>query len=463
MEPTLRLSPQAAFVPGEQAGAESRIETPRGPLRLRDLSTTQAEMLAALATGGTESSLVALSPDVEVQMWLRMTLERLIGLGIVDRELDGLARVEVIGDGYRSNGRRLPPEAPFRLSRFAYLRQEDGQAVLESPRALVRIVLLDWRGGALVGAITGRTVLNEVEWPQGIDPQVAAAFANVLFSEGFLEPVDAPVPPIEEAQALAEWSFHDLLFHQRSRQGRHRYPYGASYRFEGVREPLPAVKPRGEGDFLVLPTPDLDALRAADPPFAEVVESRRSWRSNGPQPLTAGQLGEFLYRSARVRGRRGTEHEEISSRPYPGGGADYELEVYCLINRVEGIERGLYHYDPLEHGLEWICGWTDQVAAVAVDTCRKAPPGQIPDVQFAITARMMRLTYKYESIPYSVVLKDTGVLIQTFYLTATAMGLAPCAVGGGNSELFAAASGLSAFTEPQVGEFLLNTQNPDEA
>ena len=267
-----------------------------------------------------------------------------------------------------------------------------------------------------------------------------------------------------EALALQEWSFHDLLFHSRSRQGRHRYPYGASYRFEGVREPLPAVtEVQADQQMIPLPKPDLDRLRSRDPGFVDVVESRRSWRTNGPEPLTLEQLGEFLFRAARVRGRRGTEHEEISNRPYPGGGADYELEIYLLVNRVSGAERGLYRYDPLGHQLVYVSEWTDLVQAVAVDTCRKAPPGEIADVQFAITARIMRLTYKYESIPYSVALKDTGVLLQTFYLCATAMGLAPCAVGGGNSELFAQAAGLSPFVEPQIGEFLLNTQNPAES
>ena len=461
MDEVLSLATSARFVPGEQGAAV--IETERGPLRLRDLSEAQAAALDRLATGASEADLVGVLPDVEQQMWLRMTLNRLLALGLVDRSVAGAARIEVIGDGYRPNGRLLPTDQRVRLSRFAYLRQAGGQALLESPRALVRMTFTDWRGPALVGLLSGGTTVESIDWPPGIDPALGAALVQILFQEGFLEPADGGVPPVLEAQALAEWSFHDLLFHERSRQGRHRYPYGASYRFEGVRDPLPAVKPVGDGPVIVLPTPDVAALRAADVPFTEVLESRRSWRKPGPEPLTVEQLGEFLYRTARVRGRRGTEHEEISSRPYPGGGADYELEIYCLVNRVPGIERGLYHYDPLGHGLERIADWTDTVQAVAVDTCRKAPPGEIPDVQLAFTARMMRLTYKYESIPYSVALKDLGVLIQTCYLTATAMGLAPCAVGGGNSELFAAASGVSPFVEPQIGEFLLNTRHPDEA
>jgi SagB-type dehydrogenase family enzyme len=59
---------------------------------------------------------------------------------------------------------------------------------------------------------------------------------------------------------------------------------------------------------------------------------------------------------------------------------------------------------------------------------------------------------------YAAVLKDVGVLYQTMYLVATAMGLAPCALGGGDSDLFAAAIGGDYYAEASVGEFLLGSK-----
>ena len=436
------------------------LNTPRGPVRFNDLSETQALALSFMQNGTTERELLDAMPDAEEQIWVRMMVNRLIGLGVLVRNVAELVRIEVIGDGYRSNSRLLLDNQEFQLCKFSYLHRDDGSLVLESPRSLVRIVILDAAAVMpVIGGIGGPATLAQMqsinEWSEPL--------TQVLFQEGFLEPVALRHADDPEAVALQEWSFHDLLFHSRSRQGRHRYPYGASYRFEGVRDPLPAVAEVHQDAITVpLPRPDLEVLRLRDPSFVDVVEQRRSWRSPGPEPLSLAQLSEFLFRAARVRGRRATEHEEISNRPYPGGGADYELEIYLLVNRVTDCERGLYRYDPLGHQLVHVSDWTDLVQAVAVDTCRKAPPGQIPDVQFAITARIMRLTYKYDSIPYSVALKDVGVLLQNFYLCSTAMGLAPCAVGGGNSELFATAAGLSPFVEPQIGEFLLNTQDPNE-
>ncbi len=54
----------------------------------------------------------------------------------------------------------------------------------------------------------------------------------------------------------------------------------------------------------------------------------------------------------------------------------------------------------------------------------------------------------------ALVLKHVGVVFQTMYLAATAMGLAPCAVGLGDSDLFAQAADTDYYAETSVGEFL---------
>jgi SagB-type dehydrogenase family enzyme len=80
-----------------------------------------------------------------------------------------------------------------------------------------------------------------------------------------------------------------------------------------------------------------------------------------------------------------------------------------------------------------------------------------PQVLLVIAARFQRMQLKYQSMTYSVILKNVGALYQTMYLVATAMGLAPCALGGGHSDLFAQAAGLSYLEETSVGEFLLGS------
>jgi catechol 2,3-dioxygenase-like lactoylglutathione lyase family enzyme len=66
------------------------------------------------------------------------------------------------------------------------------------------------------------------------------------------------------------------------------------------------------------------------------------------------------------------------------------------------------------------------------------------------------------SIAYAIMLKDLGALYQTLYLVATAMELAPCAIGGGDADLFAAVAGLDYVVEPYIGEFILSSRNEAE-
>ena len=76
-------------------------------------------------------------------------------------------------------------------------------------------------------------------------------------------------------------------------------------------------------------------------------------------------------------------------------------------------------------------------------------------VLLILAARFPRVAWKYESIAYALTLKHVGVVLQTMYLAATAMGLGPCAIGGGDADLFARAAGTDYYAETSVGEFLL--------
>src|SRR5262249_5726491 len=119
-----------------------------------------------------------------------------------------------------------------------------------------------------------------------------------------------------------------------------------------------------------LPRPDLTAIASREATFTEVLESRRSGRRYGPRGISVAQLGELLYRSVRVRrhqvqtvgyrddetGETKTDHYELSSRPYPSGGACYEFEVYLAVHRCEGVEAGVYHYDAWQHELRRLHG-----------------------------------------------------------------------------------------------------------
>jgi oxazoline/thiazoline dehydrogenase len=364
--------------------------------------------------------------------------------------------------------RELTADHSYVLSRFAYTRRQEAETVLESPLAHARIVVHDSQVAAFLHALAhpGRVRDLAARCPL-LAPEAVTHLLTLLLNAGILvELTDRGTSPEDEGSALQTWEFHDLLFHARSRNGRHDQPIGGTYRFMGHLATPPALKAVRSGQTVELYRPDMERLQREDPPFAKVQETRSSIRSYGARPLNERQLGEFLYRVARVTEHRefaagspqGPLQMEMALRPYPGGGALHELELYAAVNTCEGLVPGLYHYDPLGHRLVLLCERTADVEALLhyASLSTAVSPEQL-QVLLVLAARFPRVAWKYASVAYALILKDVGVVFQTMYLAATAMGLAPCALGGGDADLFARAAGLDYYAETSVGEFLLGS------
>jgi oxazoline/thiazoline dehydrogenase len=120
------------------------------------------------------------------------------------------------------------------------------------------------------------------------------------------------------------------------------------------------------------------------------------------------------------------------------------------------LPEGLYYYAPLEHQLVRLSERTAPVEQL-LRGAQAAAGLAAPPILITLASRFQRLSWKYGSIAYATTLKNVGVLYQTMYLVATAMGLAPCALGGGDADLFAAAAGTDYYAESSVGEFLLGS------
>jgi SagB-type dehydrogenase family enzyme len=383
-----------------------------------------------------------------------------------------LATLVAVSGSFVARPARAVTGRRYVLSRFAYLRREGSRAVLESPLAHARVILDDCRTGALIAALAAPATAEELATRVGELPADAVlGVLSVLLRAGMLAEAGAEGTWAEDDDpALQTWAFHDLLFHARSRRGRFDAPYGGTYRFAGRVVPPPALKPAPAGESRELYRPDLARLERDDPPLARVQERRRSARDfDAQRPITDRQLGEFLFRVARVKECRQTEvatdygpiRMDFASRPYPAGGGLYELEFYAAVNVCANLDPGLYHYDPARHRLTRLCGRTAEVGGLLRDAAEStAIPEDNLQVLLILAARFPRLAWKYESIAYALTLKHVGVVFQTMYLAATAMGLAPRAIGGGDADLFVRAVGTDYRAETSVGEFLLGSQRP---
>jgi SagB-type dehydrogenase family enzyme len=426
-------------------------------------------MLHTLAgTGATQPDLQALvlqSDDAEVLSRFYYYLNRLQARGLLSATL--MVKGQPLATLLPLTGVGLPQhesaEARYVLSRFAYCRRDAAHFQLESPLAPARVLLHDGRAAALLAALAQPQDRDSLaQAVPGMRVDSSEAFLVLLAQGGMLSTVDATGQSSEETQpTLGQWEFHDLLFHSRSRAGRHDQPVGGTYRFLDRFPPTPAVKPAMSTDVIPLYAPDLNVLKTSDRPLTDVLEARRSWRQHGDPSITAQQLGEFLYRTARIRQVHEGPQDTLALRPMPGAGALYALELYLAVDRCTDVPAGLYHYAPQGHHLERLTERTPQVAQLLEGARYAAALSADPQVLMILAARFQRLAWKYTSIAYALLLKDVGVLYQTMYLVATAMDLAPCALGAGNADLFATAAALDYYAETSVGEFILGSKGPE--
>src|SRR5439155_20179389 len=131
-----------------------------------------------------------------------------------------------------------------------------------------------------------------------------------------------------------------------------------------------------------------------------------------------------------------------AARPYPSGGSAYELELYLAVADCAGLASGFYHYDADRHALVPIETRPRELEALLGGAELAMGTAAPPQILITIAARFDRVSWKYSAIAYSLILKDVGVLLQTFYLVATDLGLGGCAIGTSNIDLFEKATGI---------------------
>jgi SagB-type dehydrogenase family enzyme len=439
---------------------------------LGTFSPRAADRAQELHIGLPLSSLASSSRNIDKEMG--RLVQRLARRGLLEyrlgRSRDGedLVVIEPQVPDYWPRAPQLGAADALVLSRFAYMRRRGDEMVLESPRAgaLFRI-----RDPQIATAIAVLSTPQQIkQWRRqesfpGLELLALLLDSQILLKVGLAS--ESRPRFAEGDQELVLWDFHDLLFHARSTEGRHANPLGGVYPYVGVIPSPPAVRPSWPGKTI-----DLRKFSAAHSetlsPIAKALRKRRSTRSFDDQrPITLAELSRFLDGTARVLSRSNPtldlDDGGHTVRPYPSAGASYELELYLAVNLCEGLARGFYHYDSGAHGLAPIGVPTNEFEALLAGAENAMGAPAAPQILITIAARFGRVSWKYSSIAYALVLKDVGILTQTLYLMASDMELGGCAIGIANIDLFAKMTGIEFYVEGPVGQFAIGRGAKSEA
>ncbi len=168
----------------------------------------------------------------------------------------------------------------------------------------------------------------------------------------------------------------------------------------------------------------LDAPRQkGGAPLWEAISGRRSVRNYAGGPVTKQELSQLLWACQGIT----AQAEKYAFRSAPSAGALYPVETYLAVNRVEGVDHGLYHYEIEPHALALMSSgdYRTAVARAAMDQS----PVERADLVVIWSAVFERSKWKYKQRGYRYIFLDAGHIAGNLALAAVALGLGSCQIG----------------------------------
>ncbi len=191
----------------------------------------------------------------------------------------------------------------------------------------------------------------------------------------------------------------------------------------GIAHP-PVQKPFDESAKLVelVKPAEFDVGRIS---VGEVIEKRRSRRKFNDEKLSLEELGFLLWSTQGVR--KITPDGATSFRMVPSGGSRHTFETYLCVNRVTGLEVGLYRYLAIEHKLMLLNIDDVIMGKIAVACCRQSWMEKAA-VVFVWTTIPYRMEWRYGILSHKVIAIDSGHVCQNLYLASESIGAGTCGV-----------------------------------
>lgn len=155
--------------------------------------------------------------------------------------------------------------------------------------------------------------------------------------------------------------------------------------------------------------------------FIEIVKNRHSVRAYADKPVKLSELAYMLWTATGIR-----KKSDYEFRMAPSAGALYPIETYIIANNVEGLQKGVYHYDVKQNELEELRlgNFEEDIARAALDQemCAEA------QIVFVLTAIFARTKWKYLQRGYRSIYIEAGHIAQNLALSAVSVGLGSCQI-----------------------------------
>ena len=185
----------------------------------------------------------------------------------------------------------------------------------------------------------------------------------------------------------------------------------------------PLVKAAMRDQTLQLPRNFKDLDMEQD--FISLLKGRKSSRVYTGKQVRLLQLSFLLWATQGIKEVRGKAYATL--RTVPSGGARHGFETYLLVQNVESLQPGAYHYLPMGHQLEFLCTVSDLQDAISVSLEGQSWASKASLI-FYWSFVPYRCEWRYGIWAHRPALIDAGHVAQNLYLACTALELGTCAI-----------------------------------
>ncbi len=173
-----------------------------------------------------------------------------------------------------------------------------------------------------------------------------------------------------------------------------------------------------------------EVKKISDRKFCDIIFERRSNRNFTSKEISLEALSRILFIGNGVTSSfKDSDGINWEFRTTPSGGGLFPIDIYCIVNKVNGIDKGLYHYNNNSHSIEQIskrdfCKDLKISAPTLEDSINKS------SICIILNASFQRIKFKYKERGYRFTLLEAGHIAQNILLAATSEKLGSFPVGG---------------------------------
>ena len=202
--------------------------------------------------------------------------------------------------------------------------------------------------------------------------------------------------------------------------------------------PQPAHEKPYSEDALKITLPPVDPETAPKVDLFKCMYERTSRRNYSDEPLSLTELAFLLFCTQGVKGTMEAYNKYLKNgesliRPVPSAGARNPYETYLAINRIDGVEKGIWRYLPLSHELLFVSSVQDlseRLISTFSNPDRNRHYSTNAAVVFFWAALPYRGEWRYTHTSHKIMLIDVGHICQNLYLATEAIGCGCSAIGG---------------------------------